>query len=117
MERSESAIDQGYLFAPFRGIQLPGSPTWILLAGVHSFRCCSFSMLTPWSISLPVTSVKSHPLWIYETFSEGSRGVQPVVHGAHAASMAVNVAQHKIIKLLKHYEGFFVIMCHNIFNV
>ena len=31
--------------------------------------------------------------------------------------MAVNAAQDKIVNYLKHYEIFFVIMCHNVFNV
>ena len=31
--------------------------------------------------------------------------------------MAVNVAQHKIVNVLKTLLDIFVIMCHNVFNV
>ena len=41
--------------------------------------------------------------------------VQPMGHAQ--SSMAVNVAQHKIVNLPKTLWNFFVITCHNVFNV
>ena len=35
----------------------------------------------------------------------------------HAAQIAVNAAQHKIINVLKTLWGVFVITCHNVFNM
>ena len=46
------------------------------------------------------------------------RGVQPVAHGQHAAQDACDCGQHKIINLFKTlWDFFFMIMCHNVFNV
>ena len=45
----------------------------------------------------------------------GVSSLQPMGHVW--PRMAVNAAQHKIINLLKHYEIFFVGLCHNVFNV
>ena len=46
-----------------------------------------------------------------------SRGVHPGPAGRMQPRMAVNVAQHKVINLLKTLRDFFVITCHNVFNV
>ena len=41
----------------------------------------------------------------------------PQPTGCMQPRMAVNAAQYKITNLLKHYELFFVIRCHNVFSV
>ena len=44
-------------------------------------------------------------------------GVQPVPAGSVQPWMAVNAAQQKILIYFKHEGFFFVITCHNAFNV
>ena len=45
------------------------------------------------------------------------RSVQPVAVGCMQPRVAMSVAQHKIVNLLKTLRDFFVVMCHNVFNV
>ena len=58
-------------------------------------------------------SLKLHPTYILT----GMPNVQPMGHRQHR--MAMNVAQHEVINLLKTLWDVFVyvIMCHNVFNV
>ena len=50
-----------------------------------------------------------------EDYDPGVSNLQP--SGCVQLRMAVNTVQHKIVILLKTLRGFFVIMCHNVFNV
>ena len=66
-------------------------------------------------LSLQYPEVRSPGCLVSQSPPPGVSNLRP---GGHMQSrMAVSVAQHKIVNLLKTLWDFFVITCHNVFNV
>ena len=74
----------------------------------------------PWLCFFPNFILYSHPLWLshppWLQFHKSEMSIlRPV--GLMQLRMAMNAAHHKITNLLKTLWDFFVITCHNVFNV